>query len=266
MIDAIAAEWYKLRTVRSTAYVLGTVAAFLLLCALWSWYAARYWDGLSAPRRAEFRSAPAEQPLTLALPVCAAVLGALTMTSEYATGMIRTSLAALPHRLRLFSAKALVAGTVMLAAGLVSGPAALLAGKAIVGGRPMRAFDAPVADHVPHLLVTGAVTAAVTLIALGLGAVLRSTAATITIAVALLFVSPMLAGLVPAPYGTRIWSVLPGSLADQIAAAPGTAAGSAPGTADGHGALPAPVAAALLVAYVAAALGAGAWSFLRRDA
>ena len=54
MIDALAAEWWKLRSVRSTFAVLGTVAAFALLCVVWSLYAAHYWDGLSQARRAMF--------------------------------------------------------------------------------------------------------------------------------------------------------------------------------------------------------------------
>ncbi|MFD0687434.1 ABC transporter permease subunit [Actinomadura fibrosa] len=258
MTDAIAAEWCKLRSVRSTAYVLGTVAAFLLLCAWWSWYAGRYWDGLSAERREAYASAPPEQPLALALPICGAVLGALTVTSEYATGMIRTSLAALPRRPRLLAAKALVAGTVMLVAGLVSTTAALAAGKAVVGDRPLPAFERPFAEHVPHLLLMAVTAAAVTLICTGLGVVLRSTAATITAGAGVLFVLPTLATLLPAPWDERIWSVMPGNLADQIAPAPGVTVR--------HGVLPPAAASLLLVAYVAASLGAGAFVFSRRDA
>src|SRR5689334_22310114 len=100
--------------------IIGTVAAFMLLCVLWSWYVAEYWDGLSAARRATAKAAPAEQPLAVSLPVCAVVLGALTLTSEYSCGMNRTSLAAMPRRLTLFTAKASVTAATMLAAALVS--------------------------------------------------------------------------------------------------------------------------------------------------
>ncbi|QXJ26014.1 ABC transporter permease [Actinomadura graeca] len=256
MRDALAAEWLKLRSVRSTMWILGTVVVCMLLCVLWAWYAARSSDGSSAQQR-EVVSAPADQPLTLALPLCAMVLGSLTITSEYATGMIRVSAAASPRRLRLLSAKALVAGAVALAAGLVSVSVVLLAGKAIVGDRPVEAFETPVTGHVPHLLATGAATAAITVVTVGLGAVLRSGAATITLGVMLLFVLPTLIVAVPSPYGERIWSVLPGTLSEQMA--------SPPGLPYDYGVLSAPAAAGLLAVYVAAALGTGAYVFCRRD-
>ncbi|MDL4813943.1 ABC transporter permease subunit [Actinomadura opuntiae] len=258
MIDAVAAEWWKLRSVRSTFAVLATVAGFTLLCVVWSLYAAHYWDGLSEARRATFRSAPPEQPLSIALPVCAVVLGALPLTSEYASGMIRTSLAALPRRRTLFAAKAAVPCAAMLGAALVSLAVGVLAGKAVVDGRPIRAFDASLADHLPYVLATAAATAAITLIAFGLAAVLRSTAATITAGMAVLFVVPPIANLLPDPWAGRIWSVLPASLPGQIAAPPGASA-----TRDGLPPLP---SALLLMAYTAVALGAGARVFGKRDA
>ncbi|MFA1544205.1 ABC transporter permease [Actinomadura monticuli] len=111
--DVALAEWWKLRSVRSTWAVFGVIAAFALLCVAWSCYAARSWDGLPAARRAALRVAPAEQPLAVSLPVCAVVLGALTLTSEYASGTIRASLVAVPRRGALFMAKAGVAGVTM---------------------------------------------------------------------------------------------------------------------------------------------------------
>jgi ABC-2 type transport system permease protein len=258
VIDALAAEWWKLRSVRSTFAVLGTVAAFALLCVVWSLYAAHYWDGLSQARRATFQSAPPEQPLAIALPVCAVLLGALPMTSEYASGMIRTSLAAVPRRTALFGAKAAVPGAAMFVAALVSLAAGILAGKAAADGRPMRSFDASFLDHVPYLLAMAVTTAAITLMTAGLAAVLRSTAGTITTGMAVLFVVPPTANLLPDPWNERIWAVLPESLGGRMASPPGVSSSR-------HG--PSPVVSALLlVAYVVVALGVGARVFARRDA
>lgn len=258
MIDALAAEWWKLRSVRSTFAVLGTVAAFALLCVVWSLYAAHYWDGLSQARRAMFRSAPPEQPLAIALPVCAVLLGALPVTSEYASGMIRTSLAAIPRRPVLFCAKAAVPGAAMFVAALASLAVGVVAGKAAAHGRPMRGFDASFPDHVPYLLAMAVTTGAITLMATGLAAVLRSTAGTITAGVAVLFVVPPVANLLPDPWGERVWAVLPGSLAGQMA--------SPPGASSARDGLPPAASALLLVAYVVVALGVGARVFGRRDA
>ncbi|TDD72510.1 ABC transporter permease [Actinomadura darangshiensis] len=258
MIDAFAAEWYKLRTVRSTVAILGTVAGFMLLCLVWSWYVARYWDGLSAARRATAQAAAAEQPLAVSLPVCAVVLGALALTSEYSSGMNRTTLAALPRRPTLFAAKAGVAGALMLVAALASLAVGSGAGHVIVGDRAVPTFQGPAADVAAHLLWLGLTTAAITLVTFGLGAVLRSTAGTITAGMAILFVLPALAQLLPGPWDERVWSALPGNLSNQIAGTPGSSGG--------HGVLDPPVAVAVLVAYVVVALGAGAYSFARRDA
>ncbi|MGI5202258.1 ABC transporter permease subunit [Spirillospora sp. CA-108201] len=258
MIDALAAEWYKLRTIRSTFAVLGTVAAFMLLCVLWSWYVTRYWDGLPAAKKATAQAAPAEQPLAVALPVCAVVLGALTVTSEYAHGMVRTTLAVLPVRPALYAAKGSVAAATMLAASLAALAAGTAAGNAVVGDRPVAAFQGSAADVAVHLLWLGLTTAAITLIAFGLGAALRSTAATITVGMAVLFVAPGLAQLLPSPWDERISSALPGSLSNQIAGPPGSSTD--------HGVLAAPAAIALLVTYTAVVLGAGAFAFTRRDA
>ncbi|MFB4312337.1 ABC transporter permease subunit [Actinomadura sp. GTD37] len=258
MADVVAAEWFKLRSVRSTGAVLGVVAGFTALCVLWSWYVARYWDGLSAARRATAMAAPAEQPLAVSLPVCAVVLGALALTPEYSSGMIRTTLAAVPRRNALFMAKAGVAGGVMGAAALAALAAGSAAGAAVVGDRPVATFQGPAAEVAAHLLWLGLTTAAITLAAFGLGAVLRSTAATITSGMAVLFVLPALARLLPSPWDERIWSALPGSLSNQIAGAPGSSGD--------HGALPPPAAAAVLAGYVVVALGAGAFAFARRDA
>lgn len=87
---------------------------------------------------------------------------------------------------------------------------------------------------------------------------LRSTAGTITAGMAVLFILPALAQLLPSPWDERIWSALPGNLSNQIAGAPGSSGA--------HGVLSPPAAVALLAAYVVIALAAGALSFIRRDA
>ncbi|RSN44375.1 ABC transporter permease subunit [Actinomadura sp. WAC 06369] len=255
---AIAGEWHKLRTVRSTAAILAAIGVAFLFCLLWSLYAVRYWEGLSAAERADLAPAPPTQFLTAVLPVCAVVLGALTLTSEYATGMIRTSLTAMPRRLPLLGAKALAAAGLVGAAALVSLAAALLAGRAIAGDRPMPGFDGPLADHAANAVAIAVTAAAITLMTLGMAALLRSTAATITIGMGLVFVAPPLVRLLPAPWDDRIWWLLPAGFPNQVAPVPGSTAG--------EGGLSGPAAAALLVVYVAVMLGAGAYAFARRDA
>src|SRR4029077_1727613 len=60
------------------------------------------------------------------------VLGSLTITSEYSTGMIRTSLTSMPRRGTVYAAKAFVFGTVALVAGLVTSFVAFFVGQGIL--------------------------------------------------------------------------------------------------------------------------------------
>ena len=256
-MSVLMSEWLKLRSSRSTLHTLTAVIAFLLLCCLWSWFAARHWDSLPPGRRVDLRIAPAVQPLVVALPICAGVLGCLVVTAEYATGMIRTSLAAVPRRGALFAAKASVAGAATLVTSLLCLSAAVAAGRLIAGDRPIATFEPSAAEQLPRVLALGATATVVALMACGIGAVLRSTAGTVTAVVVLLAVLPSIAGLMPEPWGGRVAAVLPARLADQIAAAPGSSQDPGPLT-------PA-VAAALLAAYAAVALALGAYSFIRRD-
>jgi ABC-2 type transport system permease protein len=66
------------------------------------------------------------------------VLGVLVITSEYGTGMIRVSLAAVPRRSRFLAAKAVVFTAVILTAGPVMALTAFLLGQALIG------------SHAPH--------------------------------------------------------------------------------------------------------------------
>jgi len=68
-----------------------------------------------------------------------AVLGALTITSEYSTGMIRTSLSVQSRRGTLFAAKAVVFGAVALVTGLVASFAAFFVGQAFLSGKHLNA-------------------------------------------------------------------------------------------------------------------------------
>jgi len=118
MIGVLASEWLKLRSVRSTCWLIGVAAAGVLLAALLAWSGARLWDGLPPARRAQMAPMPVEQVVLPLVQLCLAVLGVLAITAEYATGMIRTSLVVVPRRLALLGAKAPVVaatglGTVM---------------------------------------------------------------------------------------------------------------------------------------------------------
>jgi ABC-type transport system involved in multi-copper enzyme maturation permease subunit len=252
--DVLAAEWLKIRTVRSTYYVLLAVLLMVALGAVLAWAGVDGWDKLTPARRAHFQATPMEQVILPAVQFTLAVLGVLAITSEYATGMIGTSLTAMPGRRRLLAAKAAVAGSVALVAGLAAEFGLFFAGRLIVGDRPIPGNTGPLIHQVPRVACLGLSVMVIALVGLGLGTVLRSTAGALTSIAALLFVLPVLAHFLPAPWSDRVAAVLPAGLPLQLAHAASRAV------------LSPTWALVILIAYVAVALLAGTSLIARRDA
>ncbi|MFI8292978.1 ABC transporter permease subunit [Streptomyces sp. NPDC085614] len=102
--DALASEWTKIRSVRSTMWTLGVMVLLMLGIGL----------GVAALVAANAPETQNESALGLGffgmLPgsICVITLGVLTIASEYGTGMIRTTLTACPSRARVLTAKAIV--------------------------------------------------------------------------------------------------------------------------------------------------------------
>ncbi|GAA4440401.1 ABC transporter permease subunit [Phytohabitans houttuyneae] len=127
-------ELTKLRTVRSTPW---TLAAFLVVSA-----GLAYLLELSL-RDAEWREGydplfATFLPLTIGQ-MALVVFGALAVTSEYSSGTIRASLAAVPHRGRFYLAKLGAVTTVAAAASALTVPVTFLAGRAALTGEAVRA-------------------------------------------------------------------------------------------------------------------------------
>ncbi|MEU4536018.1 ABC transporter permease [Streptosporangium sp. NPDC023825] len=261
--DVLAAEWLKLRTVRSTWYVLAAVAASVVLMVVFTLYVGGLWDGLPPERRATLRAARPEQLLLLPVQICMAVLGVLAFTSEHATGMARTTFTAVPQRGAVLAARAAVVAAVAFAVGQGSGLVTFAAGRLIIGDRPIPGFASSLHEEFPGMFAAGLSAVVLAMVGLGAGAVLRSTAGAITGVVAYLYVLPRFATALPDPWNARVGSVLLEDLTRQAAGEPPLAVGlgDAPG---GIGLSPA-AALAVMALYVVAALGAAAVALARRD-
>ncbi len=185
-----------------------------------------------------------------------AVLGALTITSEYATGMIRTSLAVQPRRGTLLAAKAVVFAVVSLITGLVASFASFFIGQAILSSKHLNTTLSQ--PHVLRAVIGGGLFLAVCgLLSFGLGAVLRHTAAAITASIGLLFVILILSNFLPQTWqvhvdkwipfnaGSQIWSVVTDPSAHMFSAWTGFG---------------------VFAAYAAIAIAAGLILFRQRDA
>jgi ABC-2 type transport system permease protein len=235
----LGAEWTKLRSVRSTyGSLLAAVVVTVGIAALAGWAAVTD-----------------DQPTTATASQLAGVgaslgqfglvaLAALAVTAEFATGSIRTTLAATPARWAVLAAKAAVVGAVIFPTGFVATALATLAGSAILGTR---------ADGILALSARSAAAVTLTsLLVVGLGAVLRSTAGTVTTAVAVLFAPPILGALVSNEIVATVLDHLPAGLSGVVAS--GTGGRYSP-----------EVAALLLGAWAVATLAVGAATLHRRD-
>jgi ABC-type transport system involved in multi-copper enzyme maturation permease subunit len=166
-----------------------------------------------------------------------AVLGALVITSEYSTGMIRTSLTAMPRRGVVYAAKLIVFTTVTLIVSMVTSFVSFFVGQAAMSGSgvsaslfhsvtipagvnmspgPQGPNGPPNYQFIGHIVISpGTVLTAIigcalfvtaaALIAFGLGAIIRHTAGAITAAFGLLFVLPIIVQILP---DTWRWDIM----------------------------------------------------------
>jgi ABC-2 type transport system permease protein len=212
----VRSEFTKIRSVRSTYW---TLLALVLACvgigALFSWGQTQRLASLHGGTRLNGEKAPPGAYAHIAAQIHAQaasislfgllfgqlviiVLGALAITSEYSTGMIRTSLTAMPRRLTIFSAKGLVFGLVALVTGEIISFLAFFAGQAILAAQHVSTtLGAP---EVLRTVTGGGLFLAVCgLLSFGIGAMLRHTAGAIAAGIGLMFVLWILSQFLPGP-------------------------------------------------------------------
>jgi ABC-2 type transport system permease protein len=205
----LLSEWTKLRSVRSTRWSL--LAAFVLtigVAALACGVVANHWPHMNAHDRADFHPLEVNLVGVQIAQLALGVLGVLVITGEYSTGMIRATMTAVPRRLPVLWAKAVVFGLVSL---LLTVPATLLAfvvGEAILSRRHIDvAFSSP---GVARVVVGAALYLTVIgLLGLGLGAVVRNTAGGIAAFAGILFVLPPLMNVLPTSWNNAASPYLP---------------------------------------------------------
>ncbi|MFJ9779644.1 ABC transporter permease [Amycolatopsis sp. NPDC101161] len=193
--QSVHAEWIKLRSLRSTWYTLACLfTAGLGITALAMNAAAKTYA--EDPQAWD----PTNRSLTsyIVAQLIIGVLGILVVTGEHATGLIGTSLIATPRRHRLLAAKVVVAVGVAVVAGQVLMFAAFLLGQAVLGaqGLPRAALGDP--GVLSAVTGGGLYLAAIALLAVGLGTLMRATAGALATLVGIVFLVPALAGLFPA--------------------------------------------------------------------
>jgi ABC-2 type transport system permease protein len=241
--NAVAMEWVKLRTLRSTTRVL--VCGLTLSVAL----------GVVAGYNTRSVSGdPTSNVLAGVIlgQVVLGVLGVLMMTSEYSSGMIRPTLAAVPRRPLVLAAKATVFGLAALAAGEITTFASYFLGIA--------ALRAPV----PHpslgdptvlraVALTGAYLALIGLTGLGIGTIVRHSPAGVAVLVGGLFVLPLITGAASMSLAKFLPELIAGNSLAAVKPVPGF--DWSPWAELG-----------IVAAYPVILLAAGGWLLSRRDA
>jgi ABC-type transport system involved in multi-copper enzyme maturation permease subunit len=252
----LRSESTKLRSLRSTRWSLG--AAVVMMIAVPALVAAAQmsrWAHLSPHDRLTYDSInTAASGFNLAQ-LAIGVIGVLVISGEYSTGMIRSTLMAVPRRLPVLWAKVLVFAAITFALMLASSFVAFLITQAIVTQHHLQhALGDPNALRV----VIGAALylTALGVLAVGLGALLRNTAGGIAVFVLLLFVLPGVTAILPSSLGDAISPYLPLTAGTAIA----TSTFESP-----HHLAPW-AGFALLCGYTAFVLIAAAFALKRRDA
>jgi hypothetical protein len=261
----IGAEATKIRSVRSTMWtLLVAIAATAGIGSLICLARASRWSQLSLHDKRTFDATMFSLRGVFLAQLAIGVLGVLVISSEYSTGMIRTTLAAVPQRRILLIAKVIVFALVAFAVALVGCFGAFFAGQAILAGKTFTTIagatmHAGVSISSPGALravVGGAVyLTAIGLLGLALGVLLRRTAGAIATLFGLVLVLPALASALPSPWDTNVTKYLPSDT--------GLALFSTHHTSD-H--LTTAAALAVLVAYVVVGLGVAGVALVRRDA
>src|ERR1700689_2208109 len=129
---ALASEFTKLRSVRSTYWTLGAlfIVSVGLAVAITAGTAANFAN--NPGNKAGFDATQASLGAFFELgQLIIAVLGAMVITSEYSTGMVRTSLTAQPRRGVVYAAKAIAFTAVALVISIVTSFVAFFAGQAM---------------------------------------------------------------------------------------------------------------------------------------
>jgi ABC-2 type transport system permease protein len=211
LAGTLRSEFTKIRSVRSTYWTL-----FLLVAAGIAWSIAfcagqaSRWATMSPQDRLGFDPTQSSVVgLALLGQLVIVVLGTLTLTSEYSTGMIRTSLTVMPRRGLLYGAKAAVLAAVALVVAFVTSFASFFIGQALLTNTHVSATLSE-----PNVLraVLGSALYVVLcgLFAFGLGAIIRSTAGAMTAAYGFLFLVPQLAKALPSSWYADVDRWLPG--------------------------------------------------------
>ncbi len=252
----LRSEFTKFRSLRSTLYTLLTAVVLMIgIGALFSAVTASQYHTFSAADRATF--SPISTSLTgISFAVVAfGVLGVLLMSGEYSTGMIRSSLTAVPRRLPVLWGKLAVFAAAIFSVSLVTSFISFFVGQALLSSHHLSvAITAP--DALRSVIGAALYVTVAGMIGVALGALFRNTAAGISTFAAAFFVIPPLTGLLPASVSNHLSQYLPSNAGEALWG----------GTQGVQNVLSPWTGFAVLCGYAVILIAAAAWRLRRADA
>ncbi|SEE96308.1 ABC transporter permease subunit [Ruania alba] len=221
----LRSEWIKLTTLRSTPWTVAVTIVLMVLISL-----GMAWGMSQSAALVESGELPPEAAADMADPTAGAfaasfgysfgqivviVLGVLIISGEYATGQIKSSIAAVPHRWPLLAAKGVIVALVALVTGAVGVALAYLVTTPMLEPHGMAA-DLGDPDHLRILLGAPLYLAVIALLALGVGALLRHAAAAISAVLGLILVLPILPQFITLDWLQDIAPYFPSTAGERI--------------------------------------------------
>jgi ABC-2 type transport system permease protein len=249
----LLSEWTKFRSLRSMLWTLLTaVVLSIVIDAVFAGVSASHTSGAA---RATFNPVTTSLDGIIFAQLAVGVLGVLVISGEYSTGMIRSSLTAVPRRLPVLWAKLAVFAAVVFPVMLVTSFASFFIGQALLSTHHLNVgISAPGALH--SVIGAALYPTVAGLTGLALGGLLRNTAAGISAFVGAFFVLSSLDSVLPSSWQANVKQYLPFGLDEAIY---------------GNGAdlahpLGSWVAFGVLCGYAAVLIALAAWRLRRADA
>ena len=250
-------EWAKLWSLRSTWITLGLGLLFMLAFGTIGVLRYKSMSDSGQPMDPDFADATAVSLALFGVPfsmIALGVLGVLTTSGEYSTGMIRSTLAAVPKRLPVLWSKAAIYGVIAFVVGAIGAMIAFAISSGVLSGtsKAMTFGDSGV---LRSLLGAGVYLGLVGVLGVALGALLRSTAAGISALVGAFLLVPGLMSLLPKSWRADITPYLPSNAGESIFALHHEA-----------GTLTAGAGLLVLLGWTVLTLGGAAYRLMRSDA
>jgi hypothetical protein len=250
----LRSEWLRLWSLRSTWITLGvTILIIVGLGAAFTAARAAHWPPRDPGELVSFDPTRTSLGGTFLAQLSVGILGVLVVTGEYSTGMIRATFTAVPRRVTVLVARAIVFAVLTLLVLVPTCVVAFVLGQHLLSSRHIQTnFSAP---GVARAVIGAALYLfAIGLLGLALGWLIRHTAGAIAVLVTLLLILEILVHLLPTPWAERIAKYLPAEAGGAVWAVRPDPQSLAPWSGFG-----------VLMLYVAIALIAAALLLRRRD-